>query len=192
MTRLGETFVDFFLLYWNSYFAQLNVFSTPTFSLKNSICVLCLLAMHTFLVDYFLAVRMFLLFSFLWNFFLRPVCVIILYANCTLWIFSCQKNYRIGYIYIYIYIQKQDDQRERTYSSSVRIRDVALKTCRRRLTIGRSGERGSGISVLAARHDDDEYIYIYIYINYYLLKYTHALLSMAYPFSCFFVRKPSF
>ena len=35
--------------------------------------------------------------------------------------------------------------------------------------IGRSGERGSGISVLAARHDDDDdddiYIYIYIYIT---------------------------
>ena len=30
--------------------------------------------------------------------------------------------------------------------------------------IGRSGERGSGISVLAARHDDDDDIYIYIYI----------------------------
>ena len=26
--------------------------------------------------------------------------------------------------------------------------------------IGRSGERGSGISVLAARHDDDIYMYI--------------------------------
>ena len=36
------------------------------------------------------------------------------------------------------------------------IRDVALKTCQRRLTIGRSGERGSGISVLAARHDEDD------------------------------------
>ena len=44
----------------------------------------------------------------------------------------------------------------RTYSSYVRIRDVALKTCQRRWTIGRSGERGSGISVLVALHDDDE------------------------------------
>ena len=52
--------------------------------------------------------------------------------------------------------QKQDDQLEHTYSSYVRIRDVALKTCQRRGTIGRSGERGSGISVLAARHDDDD------------------------------------
>ena len=45
--------------------------------------------------------------------------------------------------------QKQDDQLEHTYSSYVRIRDVGR-------TIGRSGERGSGISVLAARHDDDD------------------------------------
>ena len=52
--------------------------------------------------------------------------------------------------------QKQEDQLDRTYSSYVRNRDVALKTCQRRWTIGRSGERGSGISVLAARHDDDD------------------------------------
>ena len=45
---------------------------------------------------------------------------------------------------------------EHTYSSYVRIRDVALKTCQRRLIIRRSGERRSGISVLAARHDDDD------------------------------------
>ena len=51
--------------------------------------------------------------------------------------------------------QKQDDQLEHTYSSYVMIRDVTLKTCRRRRMIGRSGERGSGISVLAARHDDN-------------------------------------
>ena len=43
-----------------------------------------------------------------------------------------------------------------TFSSYVRIRDVALKTYQRRWTIGRSGERGSGISVPAARHDDDD------------------------------------
>ena len=52
--------------------------------------------------------------------------------------------------------QKQDDQLEHTYTSYVKIRDVALKTCKRRWTIGRSGERESGISVLAARHDDDD------------------------------------
>ena len=52
--------------------------------------------------------------------------------------------------------QKQDDQLEHTYSSYVRIRDVTLKTCQGRWTIGRSGERGSGISVPAARHDDDD------------------------------------
>ena len=46
----------------------------------------------------------------------------------------------------------------RTYSSYVRIRFVAMKTCQRRWTIGRSGERGSGLSVLAAWHDDDDEI----------------------------------
>ena len=52
--------------------------------------------------------------------------------------------------------QKQDDQLELTYSSYVRTQDVTLKTCQRRWMIGRSGERGSGISVLAARLDDDD------------------------------------
>ena len=59
---------------------------------------------------------------------------------------------------------KQDDQLEHTYSSYVRIRDVALKTCQRGWTIERSGERGSGISVLAARHDDDELVKIELFI----------------------------
>ena len=52
--------------------------------------------------------------------------------------------------------QKQDDSVEHTNSSYVRIRDVTLKTRQKRWMIGRSGERGSGISVLAARHDDDD------------------------------------
>ena len=54
--------------------------------------------------------------------------------------------------------QKQDDQNERTFGSCVRIRDVVLKTYLGRWTIGRSGERGSGISVLPARYDDDDYL----------------------------------
>ena len=53
-------------------------------------------------------------------------------------------------------VQKQDDQHEHIFSSSVRIRDVVLKTCLGRWTIGRSGEEGSGISVLPAWHDDDD------------------------------------
>ena len=57
--------------------------------------------------------------------------------------------------------QKQDDQHERTFSSYVRIRDVVLKTYLGRWTIGRSGERGSGISVLPARYDDDYYHHYY-------------------------------
>ena len=61
--------------------------------------------------------------------------------------------------------QKQDDQLEHTFSSYERIRDVALKTYQSRWTIGRSGERGTGISVLAARHDDDDgsaYMFVYV------------------------------
>ena len=53
-------------------------------------------------------------------------------------------------------VQKQDDQHEHTFSSYVRIRDAILKTYLGRWTIGRSGERGSGISVLPARDDDDD------------------------------------
>ena len=56
------------------------------------------------------------------------------------------------YIYLYIYIY--------TFSNYVRIRDVVQKTCRRRWPIGKSGERGSGISVLPARQDDDDDIHI--------------------------------
>ena len=52
--------------------------------------------------------------------------------------------------------QKQDDQLEPTYNSYVKIQDVVQKTCRRRWTIEKSGERGSGISVQVARHDNDE------------------------------------
>ena len=53
--------------------------------------------------------------------------------------------------------QKQDDQHEHTFSNYVMIRDVAQKTCQRRWTIEKSGERGSGISMLPARHDDDDH-----------------------------------
>ena len=52
--------------------------------------------------------------------------------------------------------QRQDDQLKPTYSGSVPIRDVALKTCQKQWTRGRGGERGSGISVLIAQHDDDD------------------------------------
>ena len=45
----------------------------------------------------------------------------------------------------------------RTYIQQL-CEDVALRTYQKRWTIGRSGERGSRISVLAAQHDD---IYIY-------------------------------
>ena len=45
--------------------------------------------------------------------------------------------------------QKQDDQLEPTFSSYVKMGNVAMNDREK-------GERGSGISVLAARHDDDD------------------------------------
>ena len=55
--------------------------------------------------------------------------------------------------------QMQGDQLEPTYSSSVRMRGKALRTCRNQWMIGRGGKRGSRISVLMARQDDDDDIY---------------------------------
>ena len=52
--------------------------------------------------------------------------------------------------------QKQNDQLEPTYNSFVPIQDVVLKTYRKRWTIERSDEKGSGISVLMTRPDNDD------------------------------------
>ena len=52
--------------------------------------------------------------------------------------------------------QKLDDQLGPIYNSSVPIQDIAWKTFRERWTIEKGGERGSGRSMLAARHDDDD------------------------------------
>ena len=65
--------------------------------------------------------------------------------------------------------QRQDVQFEPTYSSSVLIRDVALRICWKQWMIGRCGKRESGISMLIAQYDDDIYIHIYIYIYIYIL-----------------------
>ena len=51
--------------------------------------------------------------------------------------------------------QRQDNQLEPRYSSSVLIQGVNLRTCREQWMIGRGGMRGSEISVLIARRDDD-------------------------------------
>ena len=52
--------------------------------------------------------------------------------------------------------QRQGDHVEPTYSSTVPIRDVVLKICRKQWTREKRGENGSGISVLMVRHDDDD------------------------------------
>ena len=80
------------------------------------------------------------------------------------------------YIYIYIYIwtltygRAKAGRPARTYIQKLWGYGVlALKTSWRRWTKGRSGEWGSGISVVVTRHDD---IYIYIYIYIYITHYT--------------------
>ena len=52
--------------------------------------------------------------------------------------------------------QTQDDQIEPTCSSSVQIRGVDLKTCRKQWAIVKGGEKVSGISMLMARHDEND------------------------------------
>ena len=52
--------------------------------------------------------------------------------------------------------QRHYDQLEPTYSSSVPIWGVALRTCWKQWTIGMGDERGSGISMLIVQQDDDD------------------------------------
>ena len=57
---------------------------------------------------------------------------------------------------LYMDEQSQDDQLETIYNSFVPIQDVAWMAFRERWTIETGGKRGSGKSVLAASHDDDD------------------------------------
>ena len=52
--------------------------------------------------------------------------------------------------------QRQDEQLEPVYNGSELIQDVALNTCWERWMIEAGVKRGSGRSMLAARHDDDD------------------------------------
>ena len=54
--------------------------------------------------------------------------------------------------------QKQGDQLEPTYYSSVRIRGVCNPKDLPEAINDRGGEKESGISVLMAREDDDDYL----------------------------------
>ena len=79
------------------------------------------------------------------------------------------------------YDQSNAGRSARTYSSYVMIRDVTLKTRRRRWMIGRRGERGSGISVLAARNDDDDDDDDIRY------RYKYCEMGGKWPYGCCFV-----
>ena len=52
--------------------------------------------------------------------------------------------------------QKHGNLPEPTYGSTVPIRNVALKICRKQWTIERDSKRGSGIYVPMAGHDNDD------------------------------------
>ena len=95
-----------------------------------------------------------------------------IHANIFTW-GTFTHNYAYSYGSPHMAAQKQDDQHEHTFSSYVRIQDVVLNTYLGRWTIGRSGERGSGISVLPARYDDDDEILTYIHIHTLLSIYIH-------------------
>ena len=56
----------------------------------------------------------------------------------------------------------------------------ALRICRKQWTIVRCGERGSGISVLIAQHDDDDYMVLSILIWY----WSDYLIPITYFFCC--------
>ena len=107
---------------------------------------------------------------------IHVICYITIYLFCKLHqllFFHAPRVIKIGfkmniYIYIYIYIYSFNKERNIIAGSVASVglstfllffivkRDVALRTCQRRWRIGKSGERGSGLSVLAARHDDDD------------------------------------
>ena len=53
-------------------------------------------------------------------------------------------------------VQGLDNQLELIYNSSALTQDLTWMTCRKRWMIERNTERGSGKSVQAARHDDDD------------------------------------
>ena len=80
-------------------------------------------------------------------------------AGGTTWWWWCKSAFYsiiYWYIYIYIYIYISLWNTMNRYLLTHTTYKQMLNICRRRWTIGKSGERGSGISVLPARHDDDD------------------------------------
>ena len=70
-----------------------------------------------------------------------------------------------------------DDQLEPTCYSSVPIRDITLMNCEKQWTIGRGGGRGSEISLLIERYDDDilSYLYTHTHTHTYIYIYIIAI-----------------
>ena len=85
--------------------------------------------------------------------------------------------------------QRQDVQFEPTYSSSVLIRNVALRISRKQWTIGMGGKRRSGISVLIVRHDDDDDLQIALSIFFHAVRVIEIVIKMKkkkYVYTCIY------
>ena len=82
-----------------------------------------------------------------------------------------------SYASLHMAKQKQGNQLKPTYSSSVRIWGVALRTCQKRWMIGRGGERWSGISLQMVRQDDDDTYLIIICLHSYMVSSIPILYS---------------
>ena len=87
-----------------------------------------------------------------------------------------------------------DDQLELFYNSSVRIEDVVEKTCQKQWTIVMSGERKSGKSVFAERHDDnndDDICYVIGRVHYIEMNYSEKLtgFTACQPMLCYSLPK---
>ena len=88
--------------------------------------------------------------------------------------------------------QRQDDELEPTYNSSMPMQDVALKTCRKQWTIEKGRKKGSKISVLMARHDDDDdmCVYMILYVGLYCVLMAWILLTLSCYLSLSFLEIP--
>ena len=98
------------------------------------------------------------------SFFQAAVVSILLYG-CTTWTLTKRLKKKLDGNYtrmlraILNNSWRQHPIKHQLYGHLPPVTKTIQKLCQKRWTIGRSGERGSGISVLAARHDDDDVLF---------------------------------
>ena len=96
------------------------------------------------------------------SFFLAVVLSILLYG-CTTWTLTKRLKKLDGNYTRMLRAILNKSWRQRPPIRPPASHHVTLKTCQKRWMTGRNGERGSGISVLAARHDDDDVCFYSIF-----------------------------